>query len=117
MLHLEENVLLGEHVDHTLAGGEGCGSVLQGLGGGKSGVSVHEPGLDGRHFGYGFRLQQTVHVTTLRVAADDDVANIERGDGKLDDRADAAEHLAVGWNHVADVAADEDLAGARTGDG
>ena len=42
---------------------------------------------------------------------------LERGDGVLDDGADAAEHLAIGRHHVADVARDEDIAGAGAGDG
>ena len=51
------------------------------------------------------------------MTADDDVLNLERGDGVLDDGADTAEHLSIGRDHVADIAGDKDFARAGLGDG
>ena len=62
-------------------------------------------------------MEQGLHGAAVGVAADNDVLDLERGDGVLDDGGDAAEHFAVGGNHVADVARDEDFAGAGLGEG
>ena len=79
-------------------------------------MGVFEPAGDGGHAGGGGGVEQGRHGAAVGVAADGEVARPKGGDGELDDGADAAKHLAVGRNHVADVAGNEDLAGAGAGD-
>ncbi|CAG9232488.1 hypothetical protein PSP6_60103 [Paraburkholderia tropica] len=78
---------------------------------------VTQPGLHRRHAGGGFGAQgEALHRAAIGVAAQHDLAHVQREHREFDHGGHAAEHFAVGGHDVADVAADEQLAGAHLRD-
>ena len=57
-------------------------------------------------------MQQSVHGSAERMAADDDVLDSQTGHGELDGRPFAAVGRSVGGHDVARVADDEQIAGS-----
>ena len=111
MLQLEEDVLLreyGEQLSAPLCFG------MQRFSDSERGVRIGQPACDGGHRLYGVGTEQCFHGAAVRVTADDNVLfHLQRtGDRELDHGTVAAQHFAIGWNHVADVAQDEDLTGS-----
>ncbi len=117
VLHLEQDVLLGEDIEGLFCKAIADVALMERFGNAECGMGVFEPAADGRHGGDALRLEKRLHRAALGVSADNNVADFQSTDGELNDSADAAEHLAVSGHHVADVAGDEDLAGAGAGDG
>lgn len=109
VLDLHEDVELGENA-------EAFGGVVDALDLFELG-SEGEPVGDGGEFFDRFGGEDALHGAAIGVAADDDVGDLEDGDGVFDGGRDAAHGgFVVDGGYVAGVAFDEEFAWAGVGD-
>jgi len=108
---LHEDVFLDRGSEEGFAGE----LAVFGLHDAAGGFGVLLPVGDGWHFGDGGRVEHPFHGPAVRMAANDDVANLQGHDGEFDRGNLAAAGGAVSRDQVAGVAEDEEIAGAGVG--
>src|SRR5688572_18528692 len=105
MLDLSHHVFLGDHIERRLFGQVGVILLYHP----PSHLTMAQPRLHRRQICNLFRVENTLHRTTVTVAADDDVLDVQSTDRVFDSGRDTAVQLSVRRHHIAGVPAYEQI--------